>query len=445
MKKYKNVLDFKNNKLVIDYFLEKPTERINYEDHLKDYMRPLTGETEITASLRALSAAGLLNEERKKKRKSYKISTTKEALRKIFDGYCISDIDVLLNSNYISYYIVKRGFVGLFESIKNRLIDSDFRQTASTTLLNLPATKEEYANFGMKLKTCISETKPFIGDSSKIRRTNILYELHGMHEELTAKRIGLIELLSSLEPREAVRFYRENIHKSVYTGLNELTYKSVITSGLNDFLVLDNYLSPLSSYPVNGTLQLLFAQPFQRIYEDIYLLDGEAFKLMSSRAAAIFNNFADIVFELIKNDPPEEKMLCAMTKQMIFHWNVASTRFDLICDQLVQIYKKNNNCRNYHLGTEGLSYKIADLDDDSKQLLPEYISKSILVHGSAPLVFEESGSSKFIVKPMEDPFTKLRPCLTFKDMNCRNDFIPIKKIMDKLELKLAEFEKGGLT
>ena len=207
-------------------------------------------------------------------------------------------------------------------------------------------------------------------------------------------------------------------------------------------IVIDNYLSPLSSYPVNGTLQLLFAQPFQRIYEDIYLLDGEAFKLLSSRAAAIFNNFADIVFELIKNDPPEEKILRTMTKQLIFHWNIASTRFDLICYQLAQIYEKDKNA-NYHLCTEGLNYKIEDLDADSKQLLQEYVGRSILVEGSAPLEFDEFGSTRFIARSMENPFTRLRPCLAFKDMNPRNDFISIEEIMGELESKLTKFIKGN--
>ena len=159
---------------------------------------------------------------------------------------------------------------------------------------------------------------------------------------------------------------------------------------------------------------------------------------MSSRAAAIFNNFADIIFELIKNDPPEKKTLRTVTKQMIFHWNIASTRFDLICYQLAQLYEKDKN-RNYHLCTEGLNYKIEDLNADSKQLLQEHISKSILVEGSAPLEFDEFRSTRLIARPMENPFTRLRPCLAFDDMNSRKDFIPIKEIMGELELKLTEF------
>jgi hypothetical protein len=199
-------------------------------------------------------------------------------------------------------------------------------------------------------------------------------------------------------------------------------------------LVFDNYLSPLTSYPVNGTLQLILSQPFQRIYDDIYLLDGEFLSLMSTRAAAVHKYFSDILFELVRSDPPNRKALEIITQQMIFHWNVASTRFDLICICLDEI-KKNKRIGNYHLGIDGLIYSIFNLDNN-RQLLSNEASRSIFLEGSTPLIFDEVRSDR---KLMENPFTCLRSCLTFKDIGYEPRFIPIEEILAELELKLANY------
>ena len=372
MKKIYNLLEPINNLRVIDLFIARPTESITTEK-VESNLRDFTGSSDTGDSLRELSRGGLLIEKTAKdRRKNYRISYRSDAYRDIFNGYCLFDsenIEKLLRSNYTTCMIEKRGLERVYEIIKPRLTDFRFRNIASKSLLNHSITKKEYQCFAADIKTRISEIKPQEVVEWKTKQRFLSDHLNDIHQELNTDNIKPIEMLKDFEPVNAIRFYRKNIHGGIIAGLDALRDKNVITSGLNDFLVFDNYLSPLSSYPVNGTLQLLFAQPFQRIYEDIYLLDGESFGIMSSRAAAIYNNFADILFELIKNDPPEKKSLRTMINQMIFHWNIASTRFDLICDQLAQIYKKNNNCGNYHLGTEGLNYKIADLDNDWKQLL----------------------------------------------------------------------------
>ena len=164
MKKYKNVLEFKNNKLIIDYLLERPDELINYRDNLKEYMRPLTGETEITESLRTLSNAGILVEKRVKNRKSYRLSTTSKAFKEILNGYDKSEMKMLLNSNYMIFMIEKRGIVKVFNLIKDKLSDSGFKRDATTSLLNLSVTKKEYDEFVRKIKISISKAKTHIKD-----------------------------------------------------------------------------------------------------------------------------------------------------------------------------------------------------------------------------------------------------------------------------------------
>jgi len=82
-------------------------------------------------------------------------------------------------------------------------------------------------------------------------------------------------MLESFTEKDAVNFYRENIHENVKEGLSKLKEQAVISKGLFKFLVCDNFLSPLTSYPGKGTLQLLFSQPFQRIYDEAYLMNTE--------------------------------------------------------------------------------------------------------------------------------------------------------------------------
>lgn len=331
--------------------------------------------------------------------------------------------------------IKKRGFEKIYQAIRLELMDPKFKKIASI-LFDNHSTKKEYENFARNLGTCISKvgSQSEASNAIKVRNAYFLFDqLHEIGNELIPKEIKHIKILNDFEPVNAVRFYRENIHKNIIEGLDERAKQNIITEGLHEFLRSDNYLSPFTSYPVNGTLELILSQPFQRIYDDIYLLDGESFGLMSIRAAAIYNFFPDILFELVRNDPPDLKELETITKQMVFHWNVASTRFDIICICLDELYKNGKHVGNYHLGINGLSYYITDLDSNA-QLLPIEASRSILLQGLIPLIVKDAGRDWDELEWMENPFTELRPCMTFSG----SGFIPIEAILDKLESKLAD-------
>lgn len=437
MKKYKNIIEFKNNKLVIDYLLVRPGEFINYRQNLKDYMRPLTGETEITEALRALSKAGILFEKRMKDGKNYRLSTKSKPFKEILNGYYMSDIKTLINSNYMSYMIEKRGIVAVFDLINDKLIDFNFKKEATTSLLNLPVTKKEYNEFARNIQINISEIKPHKMDPKSTKNVNLSEELNKIHEDLSSKKLRHIEILGYLQTAEAVQFYRKNIHKSVKEGLNHLYERNVITKGLREFLFCDNYLSPFTSYPVNGTLQLLISQQFQRIYNSAYLLKGNSLDLLSQRAAVIYEFFPDILFELFSFDPPEKKYIESIVKQLIFYWNVASTRFDY-CYYFAE--KCMQEPGNYHITSDGFSYSIIDLERD-KPLLTDSVERSILWKGSIPRTFVYAGDHRFDDELMDNPFDSLRPCVTFSDLGIRDDAIPFNEIMAELGSRLAELRK----
>ena len=130
------------------------------------------------------------------------------------------------------------------------------------------------------------------------------------------------------------------------------------------------------------------------------------------------------------------------TLELIFYWNVASTRFDLICLYLAPEYsEKRIGSGHYHLKCDGMTFQILDLMTNEK-LLPEEDAKNILSFGSMPIEFEEL-ENEYFSRYMSDPFTYLRPCLVFKNLEGYSSYIPIELILSQLATKLSEHDKGS--
>lgn len=163
-------------------------------------------------------------------------------------------------------------------------------------------------------------------------------------------------------------------------------------------------------------MKILFSNPYERIYEDAYLLDGESFWVLSGRAAAIYNTFADFLFEYLKYYYMKQENREIFIKEMIYSWNVASTRFDMVYYYLGELYKNKIGSGNYHLKSDGLTFNIVDLIS-GRSLLDPFISSSLLVFGSIPLTFEPDQENEERLTPeiMKDSFTTLRQCNVFED------------------------------
>jgi hypothetical protein len=100
---------------------------------------------------------------------------------------------------------------------------------------------------------------------------------------------------------------------------------------------------------------------------------------------------------------------------------------------------------NYHLKSQGLNYDIVDLISGNSMLNP-YISSSMLVFGSVPLIFEAGpNSERLLPKIMGDPFTCLRQCNTFEKSSWRAelwmpDLLHLDDIISELEEKIEDIE-----
>jgi len=326
--------------------------------------------------------------------------------------------DKFFTSNYNNYMIEKFNYQTIHKIVKTKLVEATFRQNASQAILNLSSIKEEYKKVAYNLKEEIS--------------SNGLMHDH----ELKPEYIAPIITLNDFEPIESIRLYRETIHEIVLEAYKDLAARSIISDGVHSFLAFDTYLSPLSSYPVNDLSQLLLLPyPFQRIYEDAYLIDRDAFGVLSSRAAAIYNFFSDFVLESIKINQIQGDIE-QITKQLIFYWNVASTRFDVICGFLGKFYGNNIGSRNYHLKSDGLRFQIVDLKTN-EQLISKELERDILLSNITPSLPDDL----HIEDNANWPFEFLKPCEIFKHMDndgqpWNYEIIHYETILEEINLKL---------
>lgn len=439
---------------VLDALLENPMSDVTIQEllnkrglRLETYEKTIRNAIDHLVKMKILGVTKPWGAPRKNKKNAtdydrkwrYKLSKTAYAYRQVFNIYLADDINKLITSEYTNSTIEKIGFEKLFKIIEQNLLLPKFNHIASKSLLNHKATKDEYANLAIQLKDKIVQQSSEIehngfSEHGPVELSNFLAEIG---QELTIKIITRIDILSKFNPLQSIPFYRDTLHPTIIEAYSKLAEESIISRGLRDLLIFDNYLSPLTAHPASSVIKILFAKPFERIYEDAYLMGAKEFSLLSYRAFAVYIHFSDLLFEYFKYNPLNQDDREIVIKDMIYSWNVASTRFDLTCNCLAALYNKKTGSGCYHLKSDGMNFSVIDMAD-KKQLLPSDISSSILVLGSTPFVFSEDELERSRLYPeiMKNPFTSLRPCLSFKDTGKMYEFIPIEYISSELKRKI---------
>lgn len=412
-------------KRVLAPFLRGPTNSYKQED-LRQILEDMSADP-IQKALQKLEKDKILDAEFSRGRpkggnrvKNYQVMSNILTFDKLLQLYLEKDVEVLLMSNYVELLIKKSGFKLVYGKIRENLENASFREIASDALLSRLAVQEEYEKIALALKKEISNKDTIFNDwtDSELRES--------------------LEILSNFDSLKSIRFYRKIVHKIILGAYKKLETRSIITKGVHTFLAFDTYLSPLSSYPINDVSQLLLSPyPFQRIYEDAYLLDGEAFEVLLGRAAAIYNYFADFIFEFFMIDPPEPERIEVKTKEFIFFWNIASARFDLISFYLADLFSDRIGSGMYHIKSDGMQFQIFDAEND-EELIQKKLGKEILM---MPFVLRDAGPDE-LVEPMDNPFEFIRPCRAFQDMRNRSgkwryDLIPLEEILLKLNSRLT--------
>lgn len=438
---------------VIAPFINEPTEYFRFKEirsrfgssdtPIREKLRDLV-EVNVLEGSRALGRPPkrkdepLIQRKRGRKEGLYKIKLNADAFQKVLSFYSDDIVKEFFQSKYCDEFIKQYTLAEVYKLVQSRLKNPEFKRIASSSLLNLSASKKEYKKLSYELnkKMLEPETSSILAIEEKKDVEELSSYLTSLAQNLNREPIEEIEVLSGFEPLHAVKFYRSTINKPLTKAYGELAKRSAITEGLASFLAFDNYLSPLTAHPVNSIAKILFTTPFERIFEDAYLQKGEAFRLLSGRAAAIHSSFSDFLFEFLGGYPLTRNDMKILTKEMIYSWNVASTRFDLVCHYLSELYDEKRGSGNYHLKRSGLNFNIIDLESGISLLRPE-ISSSLLIIGSIPrkIVEDEVVYRRHNIEIMDKPFTVLRPCANFEDMEFESRPIQFKEIFDNLEKK----------
>lgn len=380
-------------KMVVEIFLNEPKEYLEFKN-IRVLLNDIS-ESEIRRSLQELEEHKILEVSRPrgrpkgdKKVKLYKISLNEIIFEQLLDSYYESGVEVLFGSNYTNYFIKKNGFECVFEAIKDRLSVLEFRKTATDILLALPATIGEYEDETRFVKEYFSfyerneSKKEEWIESPRLIDFVVERPIHQYFRKRNPKKgrnTGLIiknfhsnfvEMLKLLYPIGSVKFHRAILHKKIKKLFSKLHETDQITLGLSKFMEYDNYLSPFTSYPIYPIEFLLFSYPFQRIYNDVYLLNKYDLSCLCHRASHFYIYFSDLLFEHFRNSPSSKDILELWTKQFIFQWNMARLNFDSIYEYLLDLYRLEVGSGMYHVQTNGSNLKVVDLETNN--LVPDY-------------------------------------------------------------------------
>ena len=471
------------NRIINDNQIVYETKSFTYND-IKCALLPETVESRITEALRILVCEGILQDKgtllgrppkylrnkdeclRKdkttgRKPNYYEITQSQSAFKKIFHIYLDEEIEKFLASLYTDNIIKNYGFSYVYEVINSDLERFDFRQISSNSLLTQSAVKREYKGQSkLRDEYLLFNPHETSGQSSKeINLFDLVVEspMISLWDERRAMlgsvngcrirpiRSNRIKILSQFDPKKAVAFYRDTIQVDIQNLFSELYERSLITRSLNQFMEYDIHLSPFTSYPFNSPSDLLFSNPFQRIFDDVYLLDEADVSKFYQRALTVYEHFGDILFEYFRNNIDWIAKIEPWINQFIFQWNVARTNFDSIWDYLGIAYAEGIGSGRYHAYVKGVEILVTDLETN-KPLPFLYESKTILEDQGEK--WEETNMEVFrppIVDHMSacreiefcDPYRNIISCECFEGV--RPTSITYEQILSDLMLRFAEY------
>lgn len=322
----------------------------------------------------------------------------------------------------------------------------EFRRIATQTLLGQPAFIEEFIKLAASMKESISSDRKLLRSSVACMNNHPFFSI-----------------LFKFNEAESVAFHRRYLAEplgKLYREISDLEDAQSIhqnaTDAIKEFLALDIFLSPITSFPRNHPVELLFAEPFERLYNDVYIYGDSDYAKMAQRAYLIYSKFSEILrFGILLTRNREERWekiskftsktdedfqdkkksnfmrrlrkdlfyskqnLTNLIKELIFYWNIASLRLDFIY------------CRQKHRKDKGYALNGAyHLLRDSEGILAKCISEK-------RMSFKEMTSEDMIITSLwcgeSDPFSNMRYCYCFKDLNLEERHVSAEEIASALE------------
>lgn len=387
------------------------------------------------------------------------LPTPKEKLQlfeKIFLDY-IQHIDPklqerFLSSEYVNELIKEVGFVPVYNVIKNDIENASIKKSASLALLNQPALIKEYKH---KLKI--------------IANDELLRHGYGPCPTLESDPIDKLEDFDSLA---AIEFYRKVINRTYSKLYRDSASNFSIPESMTKFTDYDVHLSPFTSFPKNDPLDLLIDRPYERIYNDEYILCDSDYENFVKRAYTVYSNFEDILLNVINRyrlwmleslenklteiyNPPEivyeeegygdylngikERVSCIESEQQfmlnianyikptaklaIYYWNIAVRRFNEI-DYFLK-YQRPEKC---YIHPDNSAIWITDLQSGERKRL-ESIDRLSYIS---------------LIPEYVDPFSQLEACNAFENLRLNTKKVTYEGLVSFLKehINLQNIELG---
>ena len=241
-----------------------------------------------------------------------------------------------------------------------------------------------------------------------------------------------IDVLENLDPAIAVQFYRKNVVENLFklfekVGGREITRPTEVINKINK---LDIYLSPFYSYPKFDPVRLIFAKPFNRLYEDIYIFEKQDLKNMAERIYLVYENFGELLYQYLKRFNGQYFSYFDISlREYIFLWNSASTYFN-------KFYMINNKLfeqgSGFYICTNNGFMQIRDLEKTDKIYQDSFLTnypKSPSIE-NPPLYTGNNWGLRY------NPFEVLLPCHSlFAEFGFDTSPVFIKEILTELKDK----------
>lgn len=353
----------------------------------------------------------------------------------------------LLKSKYVNKLIEKYRFVSLFDILKKYNDNDVFNSIVSQSILHQPAFIIEIERYHETIK-----------NDSEYADAMVV---------LGSDKNNLIGLLNYFNPLDAIPLYRDTIGNK-YGNLFREIHEHYFSESFKNFVYLDIFLSPFTSYPVDDPIRILFEKPFERLYDNAYLIEALDYELFIQRAYVVYSNFAEILYQGMRHltsqeidlldyrireleklkDTTEldywdeendvemvyldkkmnslhhiEKSLDIVLKASIFYWNIASNRIDSIYQKLIFEKKYNKTASGkYRILTDDKGLKVIDL----------WTNKSILDSSDSMKIMGTYFLLDVLLDNCRDPFTFLRPCDVFKETGLNVERIIYEELFEKL-------------
>ena len=441
-------IDRKNTREVLDIYLQDPEKRLTFDDLRAQIM---ASETQIRNALFRLEHSHILKVEYKRgkprggeRTKVYGISKDVGVFKRLSEIYFNSGVENFLKSNYVNNMIKEYGFIAICNTLRNDLANKAERKLASQILLNHPALIEEFGKYPEYIRNF------YYGCGGQ----NIKYAI--------SDKSDIIGILSIFDKMEAIKFYRKTIGDT-YSKLYRELLEGSLRTRMMEFVDFDVILSPFTSYPRNEPSDLLSYRPFERIYDDSYILDESDYENFVKRAYVIYSNFAEIfhlVISDIKSDKisrwdwemattekdlmdytdieeEKENLRCRLQYaserydylqetvnyieiilRLAFHyWNIESNRFDAIVDLL-----KNHKSWKCHIVSDSMGIQIIDLETD-QECLSSVESKALMGNIS---LFPDT------IDPA-DSYQILQPCTAFRELGLEEEGIRFEDVLEHIK------------